>query len=142
VIVVDTNVVSEALRAAPDRKVIAWLDAQPIETLFLPAISYAELMLSVRQLPPGKRRAGIAESLDRVLSELFGDRTLSFDLAAAKAYAHIVTDAREQGLALSIADAQIASIARSRNFRIATRDSAFAHAGVAVINPWDFLPGE
>lgn len=83
-IVVDTNVVSEALRAAPDRKVIAWLDAQPIETLFLPAISYAELMLGVRQLPLGKRRTAIAESLDRVLSELFGDRTLPFDLAAAK----------------------------------------------------------
>lgn len=135
-IVVDPHVVPEALRGKPDRLIVAWLDAQPAETLFLTTVSYAELMLGVGRLPTGKRRTAIADAVDRVLHELFDGRILPFDLIAAKAYSRIVVHAQKQGHMLSIADAQIASIAQSLDFRIATRDEAFEHAGGTVINPW------
>lgn len=135
-IVVDTNVVSEALRVAPDPHVIAWLDAQPAESLFLTSVSYAELMLGIARLPAGRKRTAIAEAVSQVLQELFAGRILPFDRVAADAYAGIVVAAQERGHTLSIADAQIASIAQSLDFRVATRDKAFEHAGGTVIDPW------
>lgn len=137
-IVVDTNVVSEALRATPDHHVIAWLDAQPLDTLFLTSISFAELSLGLATLPAGRRRADFEAAVFKAISELFADRILPFDLRAAESYAHIVCTARAKGHTMSMPDAQIASIAATHDFDIATRDKGFAQTGRTIINPWAY----
>jgi len=137
VILLDTNVMSEPLRLAPEPRVIAWIDAQPMETLFLSAITVAELRAGVALLPAGKRRAGLQENLERRVLPLFAGRVLPFDLACTQAYAALMTKARGAGLAVGTADGYIAAIAAANGFAVATRDtSPFEAAGTVVINPW------
>ena len=136
-ILLDTNVVSEPLRPAPDTRVIEWIDAQPLETLFLSAITVAELRAGVALLPAGKRRTGLRQSLEKRVLPLFAGRVLPFDLACTQAYAELMARARTAGLAIATADGYIAAIAASNGFTVATRDTApFEAAGAAVINPW------
>jgi predicted nucleic acid-binding protein len=136
-ILLDTNVVSEPLRPAPDARVIAWIDAQPLETLYLCAITVAELRAGVALLPAGKRRAGLQENLEKRVLPLFTGRVLSFDLACTQAYAQLLTKARAAGLAIATADGYISSIAAANQFAVATRDTGpFEAAGVTVVNPW------
>jgi len=136
-ILLDTNVVSEPLLPRPNRNVLAWLDAQVAETLYLSTVSLAELLFGVENLPAGKRRKVLAFSLQENIMALFGERIVPFDLAAAQACARIVVRARRQGHPISVADAQIAAIAATRHLSVATRDEAPFHAaGVPVINPW------
>jgi len=136
-ILLDTNVVSEPLRHAPAQRVIEWIDAQAMETLFLSAITVAELRAGVALLPAGKRRAGLQENLEKRILPLFAGRVLPFDLACTPAYAALLAKARTAGLAIATADGCIAAIAAANGFAVATRDaSPFDAAGVAVINPW------
>jgi toxin FitB len=137
VILLDTNVVSEPLRPAPDTRVIEWIDAQPLETLFLSAITVAELRAGVALLPAGKRRAGLHESLETRVLPLFAGRVLPFDLACTKAYADLTAKARASGLAIASADGYISAIAAANGLTVASRDTGpFKAAGAAVINPW------
>jgi len=136
-ILLDTNVVSEPLRQAPDARVIEWIDAQPMETLFLSAITVAELRAGVALLPAGKRRTGLQQNLEKRVLPLFAGRVLPFDLACTTAYAELMAKTRKAGLAIATADGYIAAIALANRFEVATRDTGpFAAAGVAVINPW------
>ncbi len=136
-ILLDTNVVSEPMRKRPDPNVMAWLDAQAAESLYLSAISLAELLLGIESLPAGRRRKLLAGALDQQIVTLFGERIVPFDLAAARTFAKVVTTARRQGYPISVPDAQIAAIAAARRFSVATRDEIpFRTAGIGVINPW------
>lgn len=136
-ILLDTNVMSEPLRQAPEPRVIEWIDAQAMETLFLSAITVAELRAGVALLPAGKRRAGLQENLEKRVMPLFAGRVLPFDSACTQAYAALMANARRAGLAVSTADGYIAAIAAANGFAIATRDTGpFQAAGVTVINPW------
>ena len=136
-ILLDTNVVSEPLRSGPDARVIEWIDAQPLETLFLSAITVAELRAGVALLPAGKRRAGLRTSLETRVLPLFAGRVLPFDLGCTQAYAELMAKARTSGLAIASADGYIAAIAAANGFTVATRDTGpFEAAGAAVINPW------
>ena len=139
-ILLDTRVVSEPLRPAPDPRVVAWIDAQPMETLFLSAITMAELRAGVALLPAGKRRSGLQQNLEKRVLPLFAGRVLPFDLACTPAYAALIAKARNAGSAIAAADgyiAAIAAIAATHGFTLATRDAGpFVAAGVAVINPW------
>src|SRR5215467_11414274 len=101
-ILLDTNVVSEPMRQRPDRRVQDWLDAQAAETLYLSTVSLSELLLGIESLPGGRRRNGLATALERQIVSLFEDRIISFDIAAAEAYAKVVTLARENGYAISV----------------------------------------
>jgi len=117
--------------------VVEWLDRQAAETLYLTAVSLAELLVSVEMMPAGKRRDGIGAALGALMVRLFGARILPFDENATKAYAALVARARANGRALSVADAQIAAIAAVTGFTVATRDTAaFVAAGVPVLDPW------
>jgi toxin FitB len=137
VILLDTNVVSEPLRAAPEARVIEWIDAQPLETLFLSAITVAELRAGVALLPAGKRRTGLHDSLEKRVLPLFAGRVLPFDLACTQAYAALMSTARAAGLAIASADGYIAAIAATNSLAVATRDTRpFKAAGAAVIDPW------
>ena len=136
-ILLDSCVVSKPLRSGPDTRVIEWIDAQPLETLFLSAITVAELRAGVALLPAGKRRSGLRESLETRVLALFAGRVLPFDLGCTQAYAALRAKARVSGLAIASADGTIAAIAAANGLAVATRDtSPFEAAGVTVINPW------
>nr|VFK07256.1 MAG: hypothetical protein BECKLPF1236A_GA0070988_1000827 [Candidatus Kentron sp. LPFa]VFK23992.1 MAG: hypothetical protein BECKLPF1236C_GA0070990_1000927 [Candidatus Kentron sp. LPFa] len=136
-IILDTNVVSEPMKANGNPTVQAWLDGQMAQTLYLTTTSLAELMLGVGILPAGRRKKGLGAALHELIVDLFGSRILPFDAQAAVAYATLVGKARTEGHTLSMADGQIAAIATARGFAVATRDKApFLAAGVPVIDPW------
>lgn len=136
-ILLDTNVVSEPLRPRPNSQVVAWLDAQALETLYLSAITVAELRFGVASLPLGQRRNRLRDNLETKILPLFASRVLAFDLGATQAYAERLAKARAVGLAISPADGYIAATAAAYSMSIASRDTApFVAAGVAVINPW------
>jgi toxin FitB len=136
-ILLDTNVVSEPLRPVPDARVIEWIDAQSLETLFLSVVTVAELRAGVALLPAGKRRAGLQENLETRVLPLFAGRVLPLDLGCTQAYAKLMAKARASGLAIASADGYIAAIAVANGLAVATRDtSPFKAADVALINPW------
>jgi len=136
VIVLDTNVVSEPLKTRPEPKVVEWLDSQSAETLFITAVSRAELRFGVLRLPNGKRKDALAAQIERVL-DLFKDRTLGFDSAAADKLAQIAADCEKQGKHALATDVYIAACAAALGFAVATRNVGhFEHTGVRVINPW------
>jgi predicted nucleic acid-binding protein len=135
-ILLDTNVVSEAMKAEPHPSVRDWLDAQAAETLFLSSITVAELMFGIGALPEGRRKDGLVATLESVLA-LFDARVLSFDIAAARHYAVLATKARAAGKGFPTPDGYIAAIAAAHGFAVASRDtSAFTAAGLTVIEPW------
>lgn len=137
-ILLDTNVVSEPLRHAPEARVIEWIDAQPLETLYLSAITVAELRAGVALLPAGKRRTGLHDNLEKRVLPLFVGRVLPFDMACTNAYAELMAKARTAGLAIATADGYIAASAAANGFAVVTRDtSPFQAAGLTVINPWE-----
>src|ERR1044072_1702529 len=103
-ILVDTNVISEPLRKTPDAAVIEWIDAQSLETLYLSAITVAELRFGVASLPTGKRRDRLHESMESRILPLFTGRVLAFDLPASQAYAELMVRARAAGLTIGAAD--------------------------------------
>lgn len=136
-ILLDTNVVSEPLKVASNTNVLAWIDAQIIETLYLSTITLAELRFGIAVLPEGKRRDKLTFSLEQRVLPLFSGRILAFDDLASKSYAMLRARARGAGQAISPADGYIAAIAMTHGFTVATRDtSPFEAAGLAVINPW------
>ncbi len=135
-IVLDTNVVSEAMKPEPHQAVRAWLNDQAAETLYLTSVTLAELLFGIRVLPAGKRRDMLAQALDGLMG-LFRDRVLSFDTDAARHYAELAVMAKTSGRGFPTPDGYIAAIAASRGFIVASRDTApFDAAGVPVINPW------
>lgn len=136
-ILLDTNVVSEPLKASGDMNVLAWIDAQIIDTLYLSTISVAELRFGIAVLPEGKRRDALHSSLEQRVLPLFAGRILPFDAPASQAYAMLRARARTAGQAIAPTDGYIAAIAVTQGFAVATRDTApFDAAGLVVINPW------
>ena len=135
-ILLDTNVISEPMRMA-EGNVVAWIDAQAVETLYLATITVAELRFGVATMAAGKRRDALHDRLEKQVLPLFTGRVLPFDLAASQAYAELMVRARAAGLAIGTTDGYIAAIASANGFAVATRDtSPFKAAGVRVINPW------
>jgi predicted nucleic acid-binding protein len=137
-IVLDTNVISELWKAEPDPNVLAWIDAQMVETLYLSTITIAELRFRLATMPEGKRRTIYQDRLEREVLPAFSGRVLPFDLDASQAYAKLMAQAKEAGKAIGKADGYIAATAAARGLTVATRDtSPFEAAGLNVINPWD-----
>lgn len=135
-ILLDTNVVSEAMKPEPAAAVRAWLDEQAAETLYLSAVTVAELMFGIGALPKGQRKDKLASALDGV-TNLFADRILPFDTHAARRYAELAVKARAAGKGFPTPDGYIAAIAAALDFAVASRDAgAFKAAGLAVIDPW------
>ncbi|MDP3971755.1 MAG: type II toxin-antitoxin system VapC family toxin [Candidatus Nanopelagicales bacterium] len=136
-ILLDTNVVSEAMKPQPDPRVLAWLDAQAAETLYLSSVTLAELLFGIRALPTGRRRAILSGTLDGLLA-LFDQRVLPFDAQAARYYAELAVAARAAGKGFPNPDGYLAAIAAAHDFIVATRDvSPFQAADLKVINPWE-----
>lgn len=136
-ILLDTNVVSALMRAAPDRAVIAWLDAQPGESIWLPAITVFEIRFGLELLPGGRRRRALEQAFERALADDFQDRVVAFDRSAAEAAGRIAAEQRRAGRPVEIRDVQLAGIARARRAALATRNTRhFADLGLKLIDPW------
>ena len=141
-ILVDTNVISETLRQQPDPAVVRWMDAQSVETLYLSAVTVAELRYGIAVLPEGRRRQVLHSGLEQSVLPLFEGRILPFDGVAAESYAELMVAARRRGRGVSAADGYIAATAHAAGLMVATRDtSPFEAVGLAVVNPWLFDAG-
>ncbi len=137
-ILLDTNVLSELMRAEPAPRVVDWIAAQPAQGLFTTSITQAEILHGVMLLPPGKQRDAFEAAAQAMFADEFAGRILAFGADAALPYAYIAVDRRHAGRPISHFDAQIAAIARCSGAAIATRNVAdFEGCGVEVVNPWD-----
>jgi toxin FitB len=138
VIILDTNVLSETMRPAPEGAVLQWLDGLDAEEVHTTAITSGELLFGVEQLPAGRRRSRLAVSVHRLLYDTLADRVVPYDLEAAAELAAVVTARNRAGRPIDVPDAQIAAICRSRAARLATRNVGdFEGTGVEVVNPWE-----
>lgn len=136
-IVLDTNVISEAMKPAPHPAVLAWLDKQAAETIYLSSITVAEVLFGIRALSSGRRKESLARAMEGLLN-LFNGRILPFDVEAARHYAELAASAKSAGRGFPTPNGYIAAIAISRRFIVASRDIApYQAAAVGVVNPWD-----
>jgi toxin FitB len=135
-IVLDTNVVSELMRAAPEPAVLAWLQQTSSTGLYTTAVTVAEIRYGIARLPEGRRRQTLHQAANEIFAA-FPRQVLPFDLAAATAYADVVSGRERDGNPISGFDAQIAAICRSQAATLATRNTkGFADTGIAIIDPW------
>jgi hypothetical protein len=135
-IVLDTNVLSEAMRASPDPSVAAWLARQDANDLFMTSISAAEILLGIAILPEGRRKRDLQAAAEGIFA-LFASRMLPFDSIAAQSFPRIVATRRIAGRPINDFDAQIAAIAQSRGMSVATRNVAdFEGIEIDLIDPW------
>jgi predicted nucleic acid-binding protein len=137
-ILIDTNVISELWKAEPNPDVLAWIDAQTVETLYLSAVTVAELRFGLATMPESKRRTIYQERLEKKVLPTFAGRVLPFDLNASQAYADLMARAKAGGKAIGKADGYIAATATACGLMVATRDiSPFEAAGLKIVNPWE-----
>jgi hypothetical protein len=137
VIVLDTNVLSELIRPAPEPKVLAWFEAQALDSLFTSAITRAEMLFGAHILPDGRRRDDLVREVKAIFSEDLAGRVLPFDDAAADAYAELAALGRRNGRPSSQSDLMIAGIVRARGATLATRNGRdFEGSGIPLIDPW------
>ncbi|GLH79440.1 plasmid stability protein StbB [Bradyrhizobium sp. SSBR45G] len=140
-ILLDTNVISEALKSAPSGHVVSWLDSN-FASSALSSVTIFELGAGLAMLSPGKRKDALDNAITRTVRR-FGSRIYAFDAAAAQAAARLLAQARANGLPLhqipnKLADLQIAGIASAYGLDLATRNVRdFAGLGVKLINPWE-----
>jgi predicted nucleic acid-binding protein len=138
VILLDTNVVSEFMRAHPDGQVKLFVAAQRLETLFLPSLVVAEIRYGLARLPEGQRRSGLEALFERLLAEGFADRVLPFDATCAACYARARAAREAAGRPISMPDALIGGMALAHGATLATRNTPdFEGIGLSLVNPWD-----
>ena len=136
-IVLDTSVLSEALRPLPEPSVLDWLAKRPRASLFTTTVTQGEILYGIRLHSDGKRQRGLWDAAKRIFSEDFAGQVLSFDSDAADMYAEIVAARRIAGKPISQFDAIIVAITCSRGATLATRNvQDFEDCGVEIVNPW------
>lgn len=135
-ILLDTNVVSEAMRAAPSPVVLNWLSERQHE-LYSSTITLAEVLYGVELLPNSKRRSELVAGAEEMFTRVLAGRILAFDEASARSFSKIASERRRLGRPISELDAQIAAIAHVHGAALATRNTAdFEDCGIRVVNPW------
>ena len=136
-LILDTNVISEAMASAPNKNVSRWISSQVAADLFTTTISLAEILYGIELLPQGKRRSALLSSAELMFVRLFSGRVLMFDELAAGAFPSIAIDRRRKGRPITLFDAQIAAIAKASRAVLATRNTAdFDGCGIRLVNPW------
>ena len=137
-IVLDTNVLSEALKPTPAEPVLNWLAAQDPAAVFTTAITQAEVLYGVEVLPAGQRRSKLSSVIEKLFADEFRGRVLPFDEGAARLFPKLVANRGKLGRPITQFDAMIASICRSHGAAVATRNVAdFEHCGIPIIDPWN-----
>jgi predicted nucleic acid-binding protein len=135
--ILDTNVISELMKATPAPTVWTWFSHQHPDDLCISAVSVAEILYGIELLPKGKRRDSLLKEAEVTFAKNFSGRILTFDEQAARIFGLIAAARRLQGRPIGIADAEIAAIARCHNASLATRDTDdFEECGVRLVNPW------
>jgi toxin FitB len=136
-IILDTNVVSAVMRQDVAAAVVGWLDSQPVESIWLTAVTVFEVHFGLELLARGRRRRQLEDEFARALNEDFEGRILPFEQNAARAAASIAARRRQEGRPIEIRDAQIAGITAARRATLATRNIRhFADLGIALVDPW------
>lgn len=135
-VVLDTNVVSELMRAAPDPRVQEWARGLPPAMVYTTSVTAAEVRYGIARLPAGRRKGLLLDAAADVFDAL-ADRVLPFDAAAAGHYADIVVQRKQAGSPISAFDAQIASICRLSTASLATRNTDdFRDLDLDLVDPW------
>lgn len=135
--ILDTNVISELTRLNPEPRVLAWIDRQFADQVFVTAVSKAEIVFGLESMAAGKRRFELEDIYRRLFQTRFLGRVLAFDADCAHQFARFAASAQKRGLRMGTADLQIAAIAAYHNFAVATRNiEDFDHEGLDVLNPW------
>lgn len=136
-IVLDTNVLSALMRREPEALVVAWLDRQPADSIWITSITLFEARFGLALLPRGRRRQALESAFDRLLADDLENRVLDFDSAAAAAAASLAAERKKAGRPVDMRDTQIAGIALARRATLATRNVRhFADLQVPVTDPW------
>ena len=137
-IILDTNVLSALMRRAPEPAVVAWLDGQPADSVWISAITLLEARLGLALLPAGRRRRALETAFERLLLEDLEGRVLDFDSAAATEAAVLAARRQKAGRPADMRDTQIAGIALARRATLATRNLRhFRDLAVPVVDPWE-----
>ncbi len=135
-VILDTNVISELMRPAPDSRVQEWVRQLPPFMAYTTSVTIAEVRFGIARLPAGRRRTVLGEAADDVFGA-FADRVLPFDVTAASQYALVVVERQQAGSSITGFDAQIAAICRCHDAALATRNiDDFSQIGLTLIDPW------
>ncbi len=136
-LLLDTNVLSEVTRPAPDARVLEWLDRLDEDRSFISVVSIAEIRRGVALMDEGRKREALAEWLTRDLPQRFEQRVLPVDEPVALAWGDLMGLAKRRGRGLSSMDGLIAATAIARRLTLATRNTKdFEGFGVELFNPW------
>ena len=137
-IVLDTNVLSALMQQAPEPRVVAWLDAQPTESIWTTSVTVFEIRFGLEAMAKGKRQRTLQEAFRLALTEDLSGRVLDFDVAAADEAAVLSARLRAQGRPVEIRDVMIAGIVTARRGTLATRNTKhFQDTKIRLVNPWE-----
>ena len=135
--ILDTNVLSALMRTSPDLAVVAWLDRQPADSIWITSVTVFETRFGLALLPQGKKRVGLERAFEQVVVDDLANRVLDFDSVAAAAAARLAADRQRAGRTVDLRDTLIAGIAQARRATIATRNTThFEGLDVLVVDPW------
>ena len=135
--ILDTNVLSALMRTSPDLVVVAWLDRQPADSIWITSVTVFETRFGLALLPQGKKRVGLERAFEQVVVDDLANRVLDFDSVAAAAAARLAADRQRAGRTVDLRDTLIAGIAQARRATIATRNTThFEGLDVLVVDPW------
>jgi toxin FitB len=137
VIILDTNVVSEFMRDAPDAEVVLWLDEQPRNSIWTTSINVYEIRAGLLAMPAGKRQASRILAFERLLNDTIEERIVAFDLTAAQQAAELEAAGQRSGQPRDPRDTMIAGIVLAAHATLATRNvKHFEDIARSVVNPW------
>jgi predicted nucleic acid-binding protein len=134
----DTNCVSELVRAMPEPRVIEWMDATDEDLLYLSVLTLGEIRKGVAGLAQSKRRTHLETWLEVDLQARFSGRILPIDFAIADRWGLLAAESKRKGKALSVIDGLLAATALHHNLTVVSRNgSDFPTTQVQVLNPWE-----
>ena len=133
----DTNVLSELRRHKPERKVLAFVAAQPLELLYISAVALAEIRFGIELVADATKRAELNDWLAHKLRPMFEQRVLPVTEDVMFKWRLLVEDGRQEGHTFSQPDLIIAATALAHGLTVVSRDTSdYARARVPVLNPW------
>ena len=136
-IILDTNVISALMQQQPDPVVVAWLDEQPAESIWITSITLFEARYGIALLTHGQRKATLQERFEQLMQEDLENRVLLFDANAAEHAAELAAQRKERGRPVDMRDTCIAGIALAKRATLATRNLRhFKDLSVTVVSPW------
>jgi toxin FitB len=139
--ILDTNVVSELVAQQPDPKVLSWLESIPAEHIYLSAITIGELVKGVEKLPDSKRKSDLLTWLMNDLLVRFEDHILSVDVRVMMVWGKLIAHLEAIGKPMPAIDSLLAATAETHGHSLVTRNvQDFVNAGIALLNPWEYVP--